>query len=1377
MKRVYYLLWCVALFLGTVATQAQAPLRFEELSTRTGFPNNNVNLVYQDSDGYMWVGTMNGLFRYDGQEVLAYKSNMYTPDLLTNNYIVSLCEDHDNRLWIGTDLGLNVLYKETGEVRKVECEQLWNQNITRILVTHDNRLLLGLDNALVEYLPEQDTCLTFGSAELTGIKSLMEDSHHNLWIGTWSDGLFRYDVQEDKLYTYPQMNPRNSAHVLFEDSRHRIWVGAWNGGLQLLENPYDPERVTWKTYRHSDADPHSLLRDVIYDISEDVNTHRLWVATPSGLSIMNDAEDGFTNYVPESGNAFTISSDEVNCVCCDRQKNMWIALRRGGINYIRTVQPKFYHNDLRAYKQSFSSNYVNCLFEDAEGYLWLGIGNSPQVRLNLQTGTMQTMEQIPDLAPYKDWATTIYVIKDSPSTGAIWFGSYVNGVLVYDPQAPAGQKVTQYNIENAPWLPSNNVFSIYEDSAKNTWIGTKYGLCLLGADGKGYNYSSLDVDSKKLGTFFFVSLIEEKPGLLWAATSNTGVMRIEYDPQKPSNVQFRKYASDNGKMSVSNVQCVFVDAQHRLWAGSDGGGLCLYNPALDRFESVHRRYNLPGDIVFSLQEDSMGTLWLATNGGLVELQVDDDAQTATHKVYTTYDGLQDNVFSRNAVYKNPQGKLFFGGDNGFNSFNPETLQETTQTWNLSVTNVRVHNIPWAELEPAERVHISEAAPSYTKRLTFTHKQNNFTIEFASLSYGNQAHVYTYRLEGFDGQWRFTDDSRRFAQYTNLAAGHYTFTLNATNENGVWSQEPLTMAVVILPPPWFSWWAKIIYALLVVCLIFVSIKTVKNRMTLRNTLHLKKMEQAKADELNHAKLQFFTNITHELLTPLTILSATVDELKLEAPGNSNCYHVMTVNINRLIRLLQQILEFRKAESGNLQLRVSPNDLSLFVRHSVEGFIPLMRKKNLDFSLNLPESLPAYFDSDKVDKILYNLLSNAAKYSNSEGSIWVKLAYESTSGCAVLSIRDNGVGISEKDLKNLFKRFYEGDYRRYNTIGTGIGLSLTKDLVTLHKGTIKVQSQMNEGSTFTVTIPIAKEAYTAEEIDRNTPDDRDQAAYGQLAAAEQQAHVLEPEAGPVASPEKTTILLVDDNEDLLEAMAKLLCHEHNVFTARNGIEALEVLPKQQVDLIITDILMPEMDGMEFCHYVKTHIEYSHIPILLLTAKTSEQDRIEAYNSGADGYIAKPFSLSVLQARINNLLKARKVASNDFRRQIVFDIKELNYTTLDEDFIRQAVDYVHAHLSDGEFDYLKFAQAMSVSKSTLYAKLKSLIGLNPTAFVRNIRLKAACHIMEEKTSLRISELAYAVGFNDPRYFSACFKKEFGMLPSEYLETYVPGQIFKEE
>lgn len=1342
-------------------------LKFKQLSAPHSLPTNEVQKVYQDRDGFIWFATRNGLCQYNGYETTLYKSNLYSPDLLTTNSITCLVDDNNNNLWIGTSEGLNVMDKRTGEIKKYKAPSISNNVVSALCVTRDNTLWVGTDNGLCRYVPEKDTFVVcgdeFGDGRLryVTIKSLLEDSDGDLWIGTWAQGLFRYSPSTDKVVVYPKINEQYSSHVIYEDSNKDIWVGSWGYGLFKLRNPKDMENVSYQSFLHENGDDSSLSDNIVYDIAEDINTHTLWVGTRSGLSILRlDESSSFINY--KSGKSdYRIPSDEVNSIMRDSQKNMWIGAIGGGVLMADTRQPAFALHTLNFGDEDIPVTSVRTLFADSDQNLWIGVGTYGLARREYVTGELKMYSHIPEFSGVKDLPSLFAVVQRKKS-GDIWFGMYNGGIYVYR----KGEKVKHLTTKNSAFLTSDCVSALYEDYEGNCWIGTRGGIGVRLSDGTDYRFETMNFnDSLSAGWIYVRDIVQDMDNSVWLATSNFGVIHITGDVRQPSTLKYENYSFHNRKLITNTVLCMHIDRFGRLWAGTEGGGLYLYNRSTGQFEEKTRTYSIPGDVIVSIEEDKSGNLWLGTVSGLVKLYVVAVGNDFSTRIYTSADGLQDNFIVNSSCSRD--GELFFGGHKGYNSFFPDKMEIPSQETNFLITDIKIFNHSFKNLPVELQQKISPVMPTYTSKIELPYKYNNFSIEFAALTYKNpELNRYAYRLQNFDRDWQYTDADRRFAYYNNLPSGTYTFQLKATNENGEWSGYVREFTVVVLPPFWATWWAYLLYMVLVLVIGVLIYRTIKKRILLQNALRLREMEKAKAEELNHAKLQFFTNITHELLTPLTIISATVDELKTQAPSHNDLYTVMNSNIQRLIRLLQQILEFRKAETGNLKLRVSPGDLAAFVRTGTESFKPLVKKRKIHFSLLCdPESIVGYFDIDKLDKIMYNLLSNAAKYNKEDGFIQVTLSYdEEDREFVLLRVKDNGKGISREKQATLFKRFYEGDYRKFNTIGTGIGLSLTKDLVTLHGGTISVESEVDHGTEFIVRIPIERSYYDEEQIDDEVISLRQTAIDYEDTPEDVIAEVQE------LATKANSILLVEDNEELLNLMTKLLGREYNVFTAENGKEGIIVLENEDVDLIVSDIMMLEMDGIEFCKYVKGHLEISHIPVILLTAKNKEEDRAEAYEIGADAFISKPFNLTVLHARIRNLLKYKARMAHDFKNQIVFEVKDLNYTSLDEDFIQRAINCVNNHLEDPNFDQAQFADEMLTSKSTLYKKLKSLAGLNTSSFIRNVRLKAACRIMEEKgINIRVSELAYAVGFNDPKYFSSCFKKEFGMLPSEYIERFI--------
>ncbi len=1337
-------------------------MEFKALTALNGLPTNEVRRLYQDKEGYLWIATTDGLCSYDGYQIKIYKSNMYSPELLSNNNIRCVAEDAHHHLYIGTNSGLNILDKQTGIMRNTQNKEFLNNVITAILITRSGIVFIGTDADLYQYNPKDDTCKVCkcNGHRIQQAQHIYEDTQGQVWIGTFS-GLYRFDQKTSHYIAYPKINNQTSAHIILEDSYHRLWVGSFGAGLSVIENPYDVNHLRIHSFVSNKTNSQSLSDNVIYSLVEDRNNHTIWIGTRSGLSVQSlykdRIADSFTNYLP--GKVPNIPFDEVDALMQDRQGTVWLGTLGGGVYFVNTQQPMFGLNSLPEVRKELTSNSVRSMMINSDGKLWLGIGSYGLVIQDRSLNTYTHFSKIPAFSKFNSMPTinTIVHLHD----GRILMGSFTSGYYEYDEKRPISKRVQLYGQNNTSWLMNGRVFSIIEDHYGNCWFGTKSGLGRCSKNRQGFAFTHFIVDGVDISNNSFQCLKEQDNKYIWAGTSDEGLVRISnYEGGLPQ-MDFKLYTLDNKKLNSNDVQCIYVDSQNRLWVGTDGGGLSLYDKTKDCFISINRLLDLPCDGIFSILEDEEGHLWMGTNAGLLFLRVQSKLENSSFRLYTVSSGLQDNIFMRGCAFKAPDGEMFFGGHRGYNYFYPSKLKRMNQHSKISITDIKIYNESWDAFPIKVRDKISKKSPDFTDKIILNYQQNNFNIEFSAMNFVNpMQNKYSFKLEGYDRDWQTTDATHRFAYYNNLKSGTYFFHLKVMDENGTWSQNERMIEVVILPPFWMTWWAYIFYFLIVVGFVFLIWRQAKIRMRQRNKYHLLKIEKSKIEELNHTKLQFFTNITHELLTPLTIISATVDEMKIQIPDHQDLYDIMNIHIRRLIRLIQQILEFRKSETGNLKLRVSPGNIATFVKNEAESFVPLIRKRKLHFSVLCdPENIEGYYDSDKLDKIIYNLLSNAAKYNKEGGFIQLNLFYGKDHDFIELVVKDNGEGISQEGQKHLFKRFYEGDYRRFNTIGTGIGLSLTKDLVELNGGNIRVESELGQGTTFYVTLPIAKAYFKPEEIDEAT-----------IPVQKTITDIVEADVTESTKDTKKehSVLIVEDNEDLLQVMMKLLGRDYKVFQATNGKEGIDVVENEDVDIIVSDVMMPELDGIEFTKYVKGNIDYCHIPIILLTAKNKEEDRAEAYECGADAFITKPFNLIVLHARIKNLLKKQERTARDFKNQLVFEMKELNYTSMDEEFMQKAVDCVNKHLDDSVFDVPQFIDEMGTSKTTLYKKLKSLTGLSTSSFIRNIRLKAACKIMEENPTIRISDLAYEVGFNDPKYFSLCFKKEFGMLPTEYCERF---------
>lgn len=1366
-NNIKYLLFCVGLFLfdcnGLLFSQSQRTLynlEFKILNTTDGFPNNEIQKVYQDKEGFMWFATRNGLCKYDGYKITVYSSDLPKYHLLSNNNILSLVDDDKGNLWIGTYNGMNRFDKITGEFEQVDIQNSTAKSVACILITKNNDILIGMDDGLFVYDPQRNIFVHHSAQKMGNIsinapvKSLMEDDENDLWIGTWDSGLFRFDPTRNLIYRYPILNPRNSAHVIYQDVKKNIWIGTWEGGLHLLKNPKDMNNFKWESYLHQAGNQSSLSDNIVYDICEDINTNSLWIGTRSGLSILDyEHPDTFINY-STTRQTNKLPSNEINSIIRDNEGNMWLGSIGGGVLFTNTERYKFRLFGVNLPEMPTAA--IRSVFVDQQDNIWMGVGTYGIIFYDHTTQASIPHSKLPGFEKMKQ--TTIYNIK-SYDDDKILFATYGNGLWVYE----KGKNVNIYNSRNSNFVKEDRIRSLYVDNRENIWIGTQQGLGVRLSDGSGFIFDDINVEGRELGSSSMIDITQGESGKIWISSIDNGIISIEGDPHNPEEMIYKNYSVFNQKIISKTITSLYPDSSGRLWAGSESGKLYLYDEETDSFIDKSPRFSILGNTISSIQEDDQGNLWIATNKGLVRLSFNEASELSGYRVYTSADGLHDNFFIPRASFQH-KNELFFGSYQGLIRFFPNEIDLDINQTPFYITDIQILNQSYANLDVETANNISEKLPPFSDRITIEHRHNNFSIHFAALNYKNpELNKYAYRLVGFDDDWIFADTRQNAAYYNNLPAGNYTFLLRATTSNGVWNEGVKQLEIAVLPPFWLSWWAFIIYAILISILGIVIYRNVMNRLNLQNQLRYREMEQAKSEELNHIKLQFFTNITHEFLTPLTIISASVDELQLSSPREDDLYATLKQNINRLTRLLQQILEFRKAESGNLKLRVSYGNISEFVKNSTDAFYPLIRKKKIHFSyVSNPENILGLFDTDKLDKIIYNLISNAAKYVNEAGAIQLTLSYLNEKMEYIqISVKDNGAGISKEDQKSLFRRFYEGDYRRHKTSGTGLGLSLVKDLVSLSHGTVEVVSELGQGSEFIVKLPIEISYFEDSEIDAAKLESLPQPVVDES--------MVKIEKGNKRSAGNTfTVLVVEDNEEILQLIQRLLGNEYHVLTSMNGKEAMLVLEHEKTDLIVSDIMMPEMDGIELCKMLKNDIEYSHIPIILLTAKTDERDRAVAYESGADAFISKPFNLNVLHARIKNLLKNRERIAHDFKSQLVFDMKEMNITNLDETFLQKAIDCVNRHLDDSAFDQQQFSEEMNVSKSTLYNKLKTLTGLNTSAFITNIRMKTACKIMDQNHTIRISELAYAVGFNDPKYFSSCFKKEFNMRPSEYIERF---------
>ena len=901
------------------------------------------------------------------------------------------------------------------------------------------------------------------------------------------------------------------------------------------------------------------------------------------------------------------------------------------------------------------------------------------------------------------------------------------------------------------------------------WIGQRNGLSIVTPNNQGHRITMKE-GKKNLTSCDIRHISQDKQGNIWLATDNEGIIRISGNARNPKSLKYKQYNPDHLNFSIDDATACLEDSRGRLWAISNSGGLFLYNKVEDRFEPKNHEYHLPGDRVLTIKEDENSNLWLTTDYALVNIIWGNDSVKPKDITYfTSEDGIGNVLFSPNTACK--YGKeLFFGSRTSFFSFMPsmKTKLKGNRSPKLVITDIIIDDQSFALLDSIDKEEISKETPGYTRKITIPARVKKFSIEFSLLTYGNtEKNVYAYQLEGYDEDWQYCNKGTHKAVFQNLPSGTYHLRVKATDGYGKWQELPYTIAIQVLPPWYASRIAFMFYILMLIGCIFAAARWYKERVKTRNSLQMGVI---------------LTNITHELLTPLTVISATIYKLKEVAPQYEEDYLVMDSNINRTTRLLRQILEVRKSQAGQLHLLVSRRNLISFIEEACENIRPMAEHQKISLSLEKPKAEGlAWFDADKMDKIIYNLLSNAIKYNKVGGKIDVSLSLNREQ--AVITIADNGIGMSKEKMKHLYTRFFDGDYRKQNMPGTGIGLSLTHDLVKLHHGDIQCESQEGEGTTFTITLPIRKSAYAPDEIDNSDkPNAVNQEAIRQASQETEQESQPASDDKPKLAPVRQSIfirknaskiLVVEDNEELLALMLQVLSKNYHVFTAKNGKQAMSIIMKEKLDLVVSDVMMPIMDGIELTKQLKSDKSFWQLPIILLTAKNKEEDKTEAYAVGADAYITKPFKFDELEVRINALLANRKKMIEKIQAEISLQTSAedeaqaaLHLSNPDQAFITRATEVVMQHLADGDYNRESFAKDMAMGESTLYNKVKATTGQTVISFITSIRLKEAQRIIRSNPNILISDVAIQVGFNTPKYFSKCFKKEFGIFPKEYAE-----------
>jgi signal transduction histidine kinase/ligand-binding sensor domain-containing protein/DNA-binding response OmpR family regulator len=1442
--------------------------RVEHLTTEDGLSQNTIDCIFKDSRGFIWFGTWNGLNRYDGYNFIVYKKEDQG-NCISNNFIHSLCEDKQGNLWIATRNGLNCYVFKKERFTSYYHDSLINNSLNDnwvnvVYCDPKGGIWVGTSHGGVDHIdisPENGT-LSFThfkhiasdplSLSNNDVRAITTDSRGRIWIGT-ADGLNLLEPNNNKFRIFrpdvQNFSGLSSGEIrcIYEDHSGFIWVGT-QAGL----NRWQEGSRSFVSYLHNPDDKTTLSHFVVNDIAEDVQ-HNLYIATLGGIDIFNDSRNSFDHISVNKKTDYSLNNEFINALLCDQSGIVWVGTDKGGVNKFNVNQKefRFISNDPDN-RNSLSNNTVNSIMDEPD-ILWIGTAGGGLNRYDKKSRKFQyyTSDSHRSDAISSDFITSIY--RDQK--GELWVGTWGMG---FDRLLSTEGKGRFQHHRNIPGNPSsllnNFISTLLVDKEANFWIGTEGGVELFRKETGEFVHictsPSSPVQIKEVGC-----LLRDKSGNLWIGT-RTGLFFIAGDqidmlkekgyPDKV--ICFRNDPENQESLSENYVISLFEDIQGQLWIGTFGNGLNKLVPGKiseenTKFKHYAQQNGLCNNVIYSILEDDNYTLWLSTDYGLSHFIPDQEL----FRNYYVSDGLRSNQFYWSAGCKGVDGKLYFGGMNGLNYFYPEEITNNKQPPLPVITDFKIFNqtVPVGKII-GNRVILNESI-SETTELYLNYRENTFSFEFSALSYDlPEKNRYAFKMDGVDDKWIEVSADRRFANYTKLKGGDYVFRLKAANNDGLWSENPASIHIIISPPFWLTIWFKIILVLFIITGLMVYLKlhtrslklqklkleglvvertakieqqkevlqhqaqvlteqneqlarrqalieSQKVQMELQNKEIIGQRDKLielnkKVKAVNQLKLKFFTNISHEFKTPLTLILGPLEKLIRSWKTDDDTKQMLNLinrNAERLLHLINQLMEFRKVEKGKMALHVTKGDIVEFIGNIFLSFQDLAMQQNVTLSVEGPKrQSEVWFDHEKLENILYNLLSNAFKYTPAEGKISITIRFfkeEPVEGSEPmtaegsnpewmeLAVADSGIGIAADKLALIFKRFYRIENKNGNVQGSGIGLSLTKELVKTHHGTISVQSMPGKGSEFFVRIPCSSSHYSTEETSVDVYQSIGLERQVNLLKYELMVHSHKvrslPSTQMARHKNSPLILIAEDNNDLREFLVSSLTKTYNVFDCDNGVSAYELSVQFNPDIIISDIMMSKMDGIELCTKIKENLTTSHIPVILLTSKGANESRIEGYKAGADEYISKPFSLELLETRIDNLIESRKKLRDIFNTAAIPDPVKITSNPTDQKFLNKAIQLVEENLDNSEFGVSEFATNMSVSRTLLHRKLTALTNQSASDFINTIRLKKSRELMISG-EFNISEVAYAVGYNDPKYYSRIFRKYFGISPSDFLK-----------
>ena len=1309
---------------------------FRHYTVSDGLSANTIWDIEQDDQGYMWFGTKYGLSRFDGYDFKSYQYQKGVAGSLGNNFIRKIFKYDAKTFWIGTDEGIYVFNLETEKFTLFEPLQHFFINDVIRAENGDIWIATKAEGVFV-YSPKTRKIKRFNTRSIPAIASnevskIIQDDAGDLWIGTYDRGIDVLNPRSNQIRQYNTSSPtaRLSSNVildLYKDAHGDIWIGTMAGGLNLWTKRTNRFTIYQKSAGNSISD--NIVR-AIYEPKPGF----ICLGTEKGLNIFDKKTNRFTVYQKKNNDPFSINDDAVYNVFKDREGGIWVGTYFGGLNYYHEGSAGFEFYYPSGAKNALSGNAVSAFLETQPGQMWIGTEDGG---LNYFNTIDKSFRKFPFAATQDSLSYHNIHALYQDKTGNIWIGMYTGGINILNPRTG---KIKRYKSDpnNPTSLSDNSVYSIDEDRQGRIWVSTISGLNLYDQQ----NDRFIRIKGKNLDKSCIYQVYQDEEKIIWIATYDNGLIRMD------QNNHLTQYAYSNkpGSISSNKVICMLDDGEGNLWLGTDGSGLNVLHKKTGKFKVFDDQNWISSAVIYGIMKDQSGKLWFSTNNGIFAY----NPRTKTKKSFGKWDNLQSQQYNYKAYYKDSSGKLYFGGINGFNSFQPDEVKSSAAIPKISFTNFQLFN---KDLEVNNENSPLKQSINYTSEVTLNHNQSVLSVEYASLSFiAPNKLQYAFKMDGFDKGWNNVGSQRK-ATYTNLPPGEYHFQVKVIDELGAGIGKVSSIKITILPPFYKSVTAYVLYLILLVLAAVWLRRMVYEKARKRNEIKLEQLKNKSEQDFYKQKIAFFTAMAHEIRTPLSLIIAPLEQLlagKEKDQERMNQLLIMDENSDRLLTLVNQLLDFRRIESDIFEIHPEPLELIYLMNTIRDRFSPIATKKGLEFVVvSAFKRLDIHADPEALMKILSNLLINAFKFARKKLEIKINELHIAANGEEMISIsvEDDGIGIPKTQLDSIFVKFFQvstEEHHYTNLGGTGIGLALAKSLTEKHGGRLEVQSEEGLKTIFTVLIP-----------------------FRQIEIAPTIA-IIEPEEEQDGKP---TVLVVEDDPSLLDFLSRSFTTEgYHTLRAKNGKEALKQLDNHQVELVISDVMMPVMDGIELCKIIKNDVDYSHLPVVLLTAKTNTEAEIQGLESGADAYISKPFKWKQLSLIIKNLLELQSNLKQRFAQNPLAGPEILNNGNREEKFLGRITQIIEARIADPQLSVEDLGREVGLSRSSLYKKIKAKTGHVPNEFVRLIRLKMAAKLLIEQ-EYTIAEIGYMVGFNSHSYFSKCFYAQFELTPTEFVEKHRNG------